>query len=95
MKYTNHVNTVCERQVKDDVFVDDKTPQIRINLRTRATESWSSRQKCESFVNSRCEPVGVDHAIFGDVRPDFREIEQCARAFANDRHLFFSVVSGA
>src|SRR5258708_172487 len=92
MKDANHFNTVCERQIEDDVLADDKTPQIWIKLRSSATQSRSSRQECESFVDSCREVVSVCQAILGNVRPDFGEIRKCARAFENDRHLFMSVV---
>lgn len=95
MKNTNHIDTVCQRQIKDDVFAHHKAPKIRIELRPSAAESRSSRQEFESFVDFRCQPVSAGDAISGNVRPDFGKIKKCMRAFEDDRHLFMRVILAA
>jgi len=87
MKHANNVDPVWKGQVEDNVLANDKAANAFAQFGPGSANTRLTSQHVKLVVDEGGESVSMSRTAFGDVIPDFGEIDQGTRTFNNQGHL--------
>ena len=90
VKHTDHFDAILNTTIKDNVVANGRATKLRCKVRPVLPGSWGGRQDL-TFVGYRIQKTVCcgGRAVFGDVNPDFEEIDFGLRSVDDLCHQLF------
>jgi len=93
VEHSDDLNSARASQLKDDVSSDRQAAQASQQFVSLASHPGLACERSKFAVDAGSKEICLTHTIFGNVRPNFREIGHSLRAYGDGRHLSGSFAS--